>query len=217
MRPLLFLSLILREEPISRLTAIPKLLQPSERTMPAQYINQFQKYWGTQPWTDGPVYVGAIIFFLFVLGLIIIKGPEKWWLLAATVLSIMLAWGKNFMPLTNFFLDYFPGYNKFRAVTMILVIAEFCIPLLGILALRDVFNGTASKKDILKGIKIAFGITGGLTLLFVLFPGLAGSFLSPAEQQAQLPAWLSSALISDRKILLRSDALRSFILIFWEL
>ena len=179
----------------------------------AQYANQFQKYWGTQPWTDGPVYVGAIIIFLFVLGLVIIKGPVKWWLLAATILSIMLAWGKNFMPLTNLFLDYFPGYNKFRAVTMTLVIAEFCIPLLGILALRDVFNGTTSRKDVLKGIKIAFGVTGGLALLFVLFPGLAGSFISPAEQQGQLPEWLSSALITDRKDLLRSDALRSFILI----
>jgi hypothetical protein len=179
----------------------------------SQYVNQFQKYWGSQPWVDGPVYVGAIVFFLFILGLIIIKGQEKWWLLAATLLSVMLAWGKNFMPLTNFFLDYFPGYSKFRAVTMTLVIAEFCIPLLGILALRDIFNGTIAKKDILKGIKIAFGITGGLTLLFVLFPGFAGSFISPAEQQSQIPAWLSSALISDRKILLRTDALRSFILI----
>jgi hypothetical protein len=179
----------------------------------SQYANQFQEYWGTQPWTGGPVYVGALIIFLFVLGLIIIRGPEKWWLLSATLLSIMLAWGKNLMPFTNLFLDYFPGYNKFRAVTMTLVIAEFCIPLLGILALRDVFDGTTSKKDILKGVKIAFGITGGLTLLFLLFPGLAGSFISPVEQQGQIPAWLSSALISDRKDLLRSDALRSFIFI----
>lgn len=142
----------------------------------AQAANQFQKYWGTQPWTDGPVYVGAIVVFLFVLGLVIMKGPEKWWLLAATVLSIMLAWGKNFMPLTNLFIDYFPGYNKFRAVTMTLVIAEFCMPLLGILALRDIFNGTKSRKDVLKGIKIAFGVTGGLALLFALLPGLAGIF-----------------------------------------
>jgi hypothetical protein len=179
----------------------------------AQYINQFQIYWGTQPGTDGPVYVGAIIVFLFVLGLVIIKGHEKWWLLVATVISIMLAWGKNFMPFTNLFLDYFPGYNKFRAVTMTLVIAEFCIPLLGILAVRDIFKGTTSKKDALKGIKIAFGVTGGLTLLFLLLPGMAGSFISPAEQQGQLPEWLSSALISDRKELLRSDALRSFVLI----
>lgn len=178
-----------------------------------QYLKQFQKYWGTQPWVDGPVYVGAIVFFLFILGLIIIKGPEKWWLLSATILSVMLAWGKNFMPLTNIFLDFFPGYNKFRAVTMTLVIAEFCIPLLGILALRDIFNGTAERKTIWTGIKIAFGITGGITMLFVLLPGAAGSFLSPSEQQANLPEWLSPALIADRKMLLRGDALRSFFLI----
>jgi hypothetical protein len=179
----------------------------------AKAINQFQVYWGTQPGTDGPVYVGAIIVFLFILGLYIVKGPEKWWLLAATLLSVMLAWGKNFMPLTNLFLDYFPGYNKFRAVTMTLVIAEFCMPLLGILALKNIFTGSSAPKDLLKGIKIAFGITGGLTLLFVIFPGLAGSYLSEPEQQAQLPGWLTSALISDRKMLLRGDALRSFIFI----
>ena len=178
-----------------------------------QYIKQFQMYWGSQPWVDGTVYVGAIVCFLFILGLIIIKGPEKWWLLAATILSVMLAWGKNFMPLTNIFLDFFPGYNKFRAVTMILVIAEFCIPLLGMLALRDIFNGTTDRKEVLKGIKIAFGITGGFTLLLVILPGLAGSFLSPTEKQANLPEWLSAALTADRKMLLRGDALRSFLLI----
>lgn len=183
------------------------------RNNAAQYVNQFQQYWGTQPWVDGPVYVGAIIVFLFVLGLIIVKGQVKWWLLTATILTVMLAWGKNFMPLTNLFLDYFPGYNKFRAVTMILVIAEFCIPLLGILALRDIFNGSVSRKDLLKGVQIAFGITGGLTFLFVLFPGMAGSFMSPAESGIELPDWLSSALIADRQSLLRTDALRSFILI----
>ncbi len=179
----------------------------------AQYVDQFPQYWGTQSSTGGPVYVGAIIVFLFVLGLVIVKGGVKWWLLSATVLSVMLSWGKNFMPLTNLFLDYFPGYNKFRAVTMTLVIAEFCMPLLGILALKNILNGTTSAKNILKGIKIAVGVTGGLALLFVLFPGLAGSFLSPAEQQGQLPEWLSSVLIADRKMLLRGDALRSFILI----
>jgi hypothetical protein len=179
----------------------------------AQYANQFQVYWGTQPGTDGPVYVGAVILFLFILGLVLIKGPVKWWLLAATIISVMLAWGKNFMPLTNLFLDYFPGYNKFRAVTMTLVIAEFCIPLLGILALRDIFNGAISKKDAMKGIKIALGISGGLSLIFLLFPGIAGSFLSPGEQQGQLPEWLSSALVADRKNLLRVDALRSLALI----
>lgn len=183
------------------------------RNNAAQYVSQFQQYWGTQPWVDGPVYVGAIVVFLFLLGLIIVKGAVKWWLLAATILSVMLAWGKNFMPLTNLFLDFFPGYNKFRAVTTILVIAEFCIPLLGMLALRDIFNGTVSKKDLLKGIKIAFGFAGGVTLLFVLIPRMAGSFISPAETGIELPDWLSSALIADRQKLLRGDALRSFFLI----
>lgn len=180
-----------------------------------QYANQFYKYWGTQPWTDGPVYVGAIMVFLFILGLVIVKRPEKWWLLAATLLSIMLAWGKNFMPLTNLFMDYFPGYNKFRAVTMTLVIAEFCIPLLGILALKDIFEGNTTKKDFLKGLKIALGVTGGLTLLFILFPGLGGSFMSPSEQ-GQVPDWLSSALTSDREKLLRLDALRSLVFILLD-
>ncbi len=179
----------------------------------AQYVAQFQQYWGAQPLVDGPRYVGAILFFLFVLGLIIVKGPEKWWLMSATILSVMLAWGKNFMPMTDLFLDYFPGYNKFRAVTTILVIAEFCIPFLGILALRDIFNGTTSKKELFRGIKIAAGITGGLTLIFIMFPGMAGSFLSPAESGIELPAWLSSALKADRQQLLRSDSLRSLLLI----
>ena len=180
----------------------------------SQFANQFQMYWGTQPGTGGPIYVGAIIVFLFVLGIVIIKGPEKWWLLGATLLSVMLAWGKNFMPFTNLFINFFPGYDKFRSVTMILVIAELCMPLLGILALRDIFNGTSSKKELLNGIKIAFGITGGLTLIFVLFPGLAGSFLSLQEQHSpNLPAWLSSALVADRKMLLRGDSFRSFFLI----
>ena len=173
--------------------------------------NQFQKYWGTQPGTDGPHYVGAIVFFLFVLGLILIKGPEKWWLLVATILSIMLAWGKNFMHLSNLFIEYFPAYNKFRAVTMILVIAEFCIPLLGFLALRDIFKGTTTKKEIIRGLKIAAGITGGFILLVIVLPGIAGSFLGQNEND--LPPWLTSALISDRKGLLRSDAFRSLVFI----
>jgi hypothetical protein len=173
--------------------------------------NQLQKYWGTQPGTDGPHYVGAIVFFLFVLGLILIKGPEKWWLLAATILSVMLSWGKNFMPFSNLFINYFPGYNKFRAVTMTLVIAEFCMPLLGFLALRDIFNGTITKKEIIRGLKIAGGITGGFLLLILLLPGFAGSFLGPNEDG--YPEWLKSALITDRKGLLRSDAFRSLVFI----
>ena len=174
--------------------------------------NQLQKYWGPQQGgTEGPHYVGAIVLLLFVLGLILIKGPEKWWLLAATALSVMLAWGKNFMPFSNFFIEYFPGYNKFRAVTMTLVIAEFCIPLLGFLALRDIFNGTTTKKEIIRGLKIAGAITGGFILLVIIIPGIAGSFLGQSENE--YPEWLKNALITDRKGLMRSDALRSLVFI----
>jgi hypothetical protein len=170
-------------------------------------VNQVMKYWGTQPGTDGPHYMGAIVIFLFILGLVVLKGREKWWLLIATILSIMLAWGKNFMPFTNLFIDYFPGYNKFRAVTMTLVITQFCIPLMGFLSLRNYFNGTLSKKEMMRGIKIAGGITGGVVLMIFLIPGIAGSFLSPYE--TKFPDWLTSALISDRKGLLRADSFRS--------
>jgi len=176
-------------------------------------LDQFQKYWGTQPGTEGPHYVGAIVFFLFILGLALIKGPEKWWLLAATILSLMLAWGKNFLPVSNFFIDFFPGYNKFRAVTMTLVIAGFCMPLLGILALRDIFNGTLTKNLVMKGLKIATGVTGGFLLLVLIIPGIAGSFLGAYETGGELPAWLTTALIDDRKTLLKSDAFRSLVFI----
>jgi hypothetical protein len=177
-------------------------------------VNQFVKYWGTQTGgTDGPHYMGAIVIFLFVLGLVVIKEREKWWLLIAAILSVMLAWGKNFMPLTNLFIDYFPGYNKFRAVTMTLVIAQFCIPLLGFLALQEYYNGSLSKKEMFRGIKIAGGITCGLLLLILIFPGIAGSFISPNETEYKLPEWLTSAFIADRKALLRADIIRSLIFI----
>lgn len=172
-----------------------------------QYVQGIFQYWGTQPNTSGPVYVGAIVFLLFIMGLVLIKGPYKWWLLAATVISIMLAWGKNFMFFTNLFFDFFPGYNKFRAVTMILIIAQFSMPLLGILALNRILNNDISKPELMKSLKIGLGITGGILLLFLLFPGLAGSFVSPGE--AQFPDWLKSSLVADRKEMLRIDALRS--------
>lgn len=177
----------------------------------ADVLKQTQQYWGTQPGTDGPHYVGAIILFLFVLGLVLVKGPEKWWLLSATLLSLMLAWGKNFMFLSDIFIDYFPGYNKFRAVTMILVIAEFCIPLLGFLALRDIYNGSLARKEIIKGLKLATGITGGFILLVLVIPGIAGSFISSYE--GGLPGWLRTALIDDRKTLLKNDAFRSLVFV----
>ncbi|MEI7981780.1 MAG: hypothetical protein WCI71_08990, partial [Bacteroidota bacterium] len=145
-----------------------------------QYINQpvgYLYYWGGQPFTSGPVYIGAIICFLFLLGLIIVKGPIKWWLLTATIISVILSWGHNFMSVTEFFLTWLPGYNKFRAVTMILVIAEFAMPLLGILAVKTLLDQRDDRKKMFKFLQIAFAVAGGLSLVFALFPGMFLDFI----------------------------------------
>jgi hypothetical protein len=183
-----------------------------------QFVNQpIPMYWGAQPFTSGPVYVGAIICFLFILGLMIVKGPLKWWLLVATVLSVMLAWGHNFMSLTDFFFSYFPGYNKFRAITMILVIAEFAMPLLGILALKAIFESKEDPKKIMKKIFIAAGITGGIALVFALLPGIfldfSGQNDAEMAKQYQFPDWLMQALRDDRESLVRMDSFRTLIFI----
>ena len=174
----------------------------------AQYIPQFRQYWGGQTLgTSGPVYIGVVVMLLFIMGLVLIKGRDRWWMIVAVLVSVMLAWGKNFMPLTSFFFDFFPGYNRFRAVTMILIIAEFCIPLLGILTLDRLMKGEIKKTELIRALKIAGGTTGGILLVFLLIPGLAGSFISEIEA-GQLPPWLESALIADRREMLRNDLLR---------
>lgn len=172
-------------------------------------------YWGAQPFTSGPVYAGAIICFLFVLGLIIVKGPIKWWLLTATILSLILSWGHNFMPVTDFFLNWVPGYNKFRAVSMILVIAELTIPLLGILAVKVLVENLPERKKMFQGLQIAFGITAGLSLLFALFPGMFLDFVGPGDKNyaAQLPDWFMQAVRDERKSLLRTDAIKALVMI----
>jgi hypothetical protein len=191
--------------------------------VPEENIKQFLDqrlplvYWGAQPFTSGPVYVGAIVFFLFVLGLLIVKGPLKWWLLAATVLSIMLAWGHNFMALTDFFFSYVPGYNKFRAVTMTLVIAEFAMPLLGMLALKEFFTAEPDQKKRMKKLVIAAGITGGVALIFALIPGMFLDFVGPFDvskaKQYGFPDWLMQGIREDRASLLQMDAWRTLIFI----
>ncbi|NQV03055.1 MAG: hypothetical protein HQ542_10435, partial [Bacteroidia bacterium] len=171
-------------------------------------------YWGDQPSVAGPVYVGAIVFFLFILGLIIVRGPLKWWLLSITVLSILLSWGHNFMAFTDFFMNYIPGYNKFRGVSMTLVIAEFAMPLLAFLALKILFDQRQEQKKLFKSLKITTGIAGGLTLLFVIIPGLFLSFAGPndatIQQQFQFPDWMMQAIRDERVRLIRLDSLRSF-------
>lgn len=177
-----------------------------------QYARQLPSYWGAQRFTSGPVYVGAIVFFMFVMGLFILKGPDKWWLLAATLLALLLSWGRNLMWFTRLFMDYVPGYDKFRGVSMSLVIAEFTIPLLAFLAFNTIVDRKLPAGVLIKGMKNAAAVTGGLLLLFILFPRLSGSFLSDVEQ-GQLPQWLSAAMAADRLEMLRSDAIRSFIFV----
>ena len=168
-----------------------------------QILKSLPTYWGDQPFTSGPVYAGAIICFLFVLGLLAVKGPERWWLLAAVIIGILLSWGRNLPSLNNWLFDHLPLYNKFRTPSMSLVMTTTAMVMLGMLALRVLL-----KKEVeLKHIYIATGITGGLCLLFALFPGLAGGFT--AKMDAQLPEWLSECLIEDRRAMLTSDAWRS--------
>lgn len=151
----------------------------------APIYQQLGQYWGEQPGTQGPVYVGAFVLMLFILGLFIVKGPMKWALLAATVLSILLAWGKNFMPFTNFFIDYVPMYAKFRTVASILVIAEFSIPLLAMLALKKIVDEPEILTKRIKTVYLSFGLTGGIAILFALFPTLFFSdFISSNEMKA---------------------------------
>lgn len=179
-----------------------------------QAQGQLFRYWGNQPSTSGPVYFGAVILFLFVLGLFIIKGREKWWILTAAVLSLLLSWGKNLMPLTSLFIDFFPGYDKFRAVSMTLVMAGVLVPLMGVLALREISEGTVNREKAARSVLLAAMITGGLAFIFLLIPGLAGSFLRPDESSLpESAAWIKDAMAADRKAMLRADALRSVIFI----
>lgn len=187
----------------------------------AQLYAQIGQYWGEQPGTSGPVYVGAFVLTLFILGLFIVKTPVKWALLAATVLSILLSWGKNFMGFTDFFLDYIPMYSKFRAVSSILVIAEFTIPLLAILALKEIVEKPEILKQNLKQFYISLGLTGGIALLFALAPTLFfPSYISSGEMQALqngIPAEQLSPIVANlaqiRQSIFTSDAWRSVIII----
>ena len=140
------------------------------------------QYFGTQPMTSGPVYVGAFVLFLFVLGCFIVKGPLKWALIGATFFSIVLSWGKNFMPLTDFFIDYVPLYNKFRAVSSILVIAEFTIPLLAIFALKRLLEEPEILKQEKKPLGISLLLTAGIALLLAVAPGSIGSGYVPPKR-----------------------------------
>ena len=179
------------------------------------FCNMAPLYWGDQPFTAGNVYMGAIVCFLFLLGLLIVPGSYKWALLAATLFSSALALGHNCMWLTEFFFKYFPLYNKFRAVSSILIVAEIAMPLLGFLAVKALMDGSVPKEKATKSILIAGGITGGLCLFFALLGPAIFSFTSgyDAMLTQQMPGWAYDALIDERIKLFRSDSFRSFLFI----
>ena len=183
-----------------------------------QFVKAAPTYWGDQPFTEGPVYAGAIVCLLFVLGLFILKGPEKWWLLAATIFSLVLAWGRNLPGINNFLFEYMPLYNKFRTPSMSLVVTTMTMATMAILAVKQ-FMDIASSKDeaaikaLRKSLNISFGIVGGIAFLFHLAGGYLLGFTSPADAGiVQIPE-LYDALIAERKALLNHDALRSLGLI----
>ena len=208
--------------PLSKNATAMAKADPQIQSMIPQLYDAFPQYFGTQPGTSGPVYVGAFVLFLFILGLFIVKGPMKWALLAATMLSVLLAWGHNFMGFTNFFLDYIPMYAKFRTVASILVIAEFTIPLLAALALKKIVDEPDVLRKQMKFAYISLALTAGVAALIALFPDMMGPFVS--EQERQMIGSIQGmdggtartilANISDmRAAMVSSDAWRSVIII----
>ena len=201
------------------LTQSDKAMEKADQNFLPIY-QQLGQYWGEQPGTSGPVYVGAFVMMLFILGLFIVKGPVKWALLAATILSILLSWGRNFMGFTDFFIDYVPMYAKFRTVASILVIAEFTIPLLAMLALKKLLDEPEQMKPRMKYVGISFVLTGGIAMLFSLMPAMFfDSFISSGEMRAiqTLPTEYIQPLIANltemRQAVFTADSLRSFYII----
>lgn len=168
-----------------------------------QFVKSVPTYWGDQPFTSGPVYAGAIICFLFVLGLMVVPHKERWWLLAAAIIGIVLSWGRNFPLLNNWLFDHLPLYNKFRTPSMALVMTTTAMAIMAMLTLKEVVE----RRVIMRKVMIAAGITAGTCLLFAIFPSLAGSFTGSVD--AQLPEWLRDAVIADRRHMLTADAWRS--------
>ena len=202
--------------PMSRSTTAMKHANPEFEPV----YQQIGQYWGEQPMTMGPVYVGAFVLMLFILGLFIVKGPMKWALLVVTILSVLLSWGRNFMPFTDFFIDYIPMYAKFRTVSSILVIAEFTIPLLAMLALKKLFDEPEQMKPRMKYVGISFLLTGGVALLFSLMPSVFfDSFISSTEMRSiqSLPSEYIQPLLDNltemRKAVFTADSLRSFYIV----
>ena len=171
---------------------------------------QLPSYWGDQPFTAGPTYIGAVAIFLAVLGMFVLEGRKKWWLAGVSLLAVMLAWGSNMMWFTELMFNILPGYDKFRTVSMTLAVVEFTIPLLGAFVLAELWNGM-ERQRLMHGLKWAAGITGGIALVFALLGGALFDFGSAVD--AQLPDDVVAAMHSERAAMLRGDAWRSFIFV----
>ena len=208
--------------PLSQNATAMAKANPEVQNMLPQLYEAVPQYFGTQPGTSGPVYVGAFVLFLFVLGLFIVKTPLKWALLAATILSILLSWGHNFMGFTNFFLDYVPMYAKFRTVASILVIAEFTIPLLAALALKRIVDEPTVLTKNMKFVYASLALTAGVALVMALMPSMMGPFVSDQERQmlsgiqgmtSDVQNMMLSSIATMRAAMVSADAWRSIIVI----
>ena len=188
-----------------------RLLKMAGQQNLKQTMKHLPLYWGPQPFTAGPMYMGAITIFLFILGLILCKGREKWWLVAAVITTVFLAWGNHFMWFTKLWFNYVPMYNKFRTVSMALTALQVLLPMLGFYALDKVLKEKYSKKEFMKAGYIAYGISAGFCLLCVLIPGIAGTFTGASD--AGMNEMIVDALVADRQTLMTKDAIRSLILI----
>lgn len=173
----------------------------------AQITSHAPMYWGDQPFTSGPVYIGAIFCFLFLLGMIICRGPERWWMLAACIITVILSWGRNLPGVNEWMFHNLPLYNKFRTPSMALVIPSVLMVALGVMAIRQIINDD-DKKKYLTPLYISAGVTAAICLIFALFGGSLFDFRGATD--AQLPEWLHSALVADRRHMLTADAWRSF-------
>jgi hypothetical protein len=207
-------------EPMAENQSAMEKVEPQFR----QGVGQLGAYWGEQPFTSGPVYVGAFIFMLFILGLFLVRSTLVWSLFGVTVLAVLLSWGRHFMPLTDWFIDHFPLYNKFRTVSTWLIVPEFTIPLISIIGLKKIFDNPDILKNNMKYLWISFGLTGGLAFLIWLMPGAFFNFISSAENEqfAEFAAQGASAaqvqlyidnIEAARQHILKTDAIRSFLFI----
>ena len=188
-----------------------KLLKQAGQSNAEEICQNLPLYWGPQPFTAGPMYMGAVTIFLFILGLFLYKGKEKWWIIIATLLAVFLAVGSHWMWFTKIWFDHVPFYNKFRTVSMALIVLQFTLPMLGFLVLDRIIKGSYSKSEFRKASLWSLGIAGGFCLLCILLPGVAGSFTGSVDEgQAGI---LTDALKADRKALLVKDSLTSLIFI----